>query len=85
MAISFRESDMAFRKEWDRFMFRCYGEGSQSLSLTRSRLCLATNTEKRKLVDGRWVRPDPAAAGALAWLRADSMTRSESRSVQIER
>jgi len=28
-------------------------------------------TEKRKLVGGRWVRPDPQAAMTLAWLKAE--------------
>ena len=28
-AISFRESDMAFRKAWVHFILNCYGEGSR--------------------------------------------------------
>jgi hypothetical protein len=35
---------MAFRKEWDRFKLRCYGDRSQSVSLTPSRPCFTTNT-----------------------------------------
>jgi hypothetical protein len=29
------------------------------------------NSDRRKLVNGRWVKLDPAAAMALAWLKAE--------------
>jgi hypothetical protein len=35
-------------------------------------------TEKRVLINGRWVRPDPQAAALLAWFR-DTARNGESR------
>jgi hypothetical protein len=36
LVIFFRESDMAFRKAWDRFMLNYYCEGSQPLATNRA-------------------------------------------------